>query len=262
MQLSYDQRVVGDKRKYGDTVHSTYEHFMSSLRNQSKVYCVSALCGEYAQRLVNDVNMPYFFPYQPRDYPPGSTRLDNVWMGYGPEESPQVTNAHIDTADNLAVLVSGRKQFKIWDPASAPGMYTLGKVDAILDDGAFQFAEDDHNPDIPVGFHNMYVKQRKTVAQVPTDDWGQLPWSEEYLRKTFPRFLNETSYGICELHPGDMLYLPRGFFHEVSSFGHHIMVNFWTEFKNGAVARMRPNNTYGLSVGERLSADVVLSAAK
>eukprot|EP00747_Dinoflagellata_sp_TGD_P064992 gnl/TRDRNA2_/TRDRNA2_154158_c0_seq1.p1 gnl/TRDRNA2_/TRDRNA2_154158_c0~~gnl/TRDRNA2_/TRDRNA2_154158_c0_seq1.p1 ORF type:complete len:215 (+),score=14.44 gnl/TRDRNA2_/TRDRNA2_154158_c0_seq1:390-1034(+) len=185
MQLSYDQRVVGDKRKYGDTVHSTYEHFMSSLRNQSKVYCVSALCGEYAQRLVNDVNMPYFFPYQPRDYPPGSTRLDNVWMGYGPEESPQVTNAHIDTADNLAVLVSGRKQFQTWDPASAPGMYQLAKLGTILHDGTVRFAPGNHNPDISVGFHTSYLRQKENMAHVPTDEWGQLPGQKSIAERHF-----------------------------------------------------------------------------
>ena len=43
---------------------------------------------------------------------------------------------------------------------------------------------------------------------------------------TFP-LLNKAKLMECDIHEGEMLYLPAGWFHEVSSTGAHVALNFW-----------------------------------
>ena len=42
-----------------------------------------------------------------------------------------------------------------------------------------------------------------------------------------PPALGKARLAECELAAGEMLYLPCGWFHEVSSVGFHCAVNFW-----------------------------------
>jgi len=51
---------------------------------------------------------------------------------------------------------------------------------------------------------------------------------EEEIRRNFPRFFN-ASYLECEVEAGEMLYIPGGWWHEVTSYGIHVAMNVWTQ---------------------------------
>jgi hypothetical protein len=57
----------------------------------------------------------------------------NLWLGCAREGSS--SGLHHDYHDNLYVLLRGRKRFRLYPPATAPGMYTQGKVAKIHHNG-------------------------------------------------------------------------------------------------------------------------------
>ena len=57
----------------------------------------------------------------------------NLWMGSS--EDGTSSGLHHDFHDNLYVLLSGRKRFRLYSPAMTPRMYTHGRVRRIHDNG-------------------------------------------------------------------------------------------------------------------------------
>lgn len=60
--------------------------------------------------------------------------------------------------------------------------------------------------------------------------------AEDEIRRRFPRFPGIDSCICCEVHEGQMLYLPTGWWHEVTSIGstafsdappQHLAINYW-----------------------------------
>ncbi|GLC45639.1 hypothetical protein PLESTB_001789000 [Pleodorina starrii] len=57
----------------------------------------------------------------------------NMWMGAAPEGSS--SGLHHDFHDNIYVLLRGTKRFRLYPPATAPTMYTNGKLVRMYDNG-------------------------------------------------------------------------------------------------------------------------------
>jgi len=55
-----------------------------------------------------------------------------------------------------------------------------------------------------------------------------LDLSPEEILENYPRFA-EVKYLDCELNAGEMLYIPNGWWHSVTSYGVHVALNIWTE---------------------------------
>jgi hypothetical protein len=164
----------------------------------------------------------------------------NMWIGLSSNASiATTTNAHFDGGDNLFVVLEGRKEFRLWDPTAAPGMYTYAPMLLLRPSGKFVIGSG-VNPNLPPAetFDNPFVLRRPKTSQVPLLRPGETfyhpirrkTYSYEDIVRLFPLYANVSS-GICVANPGDMVYVPGTFFHEVRSFGRHVGINFWFSYE-------------------------------
>lgn len=119
---------------------------------------------------------------------PDLEQLISLWIGNRSRTAP-----HWDLAQNIAVVVSGERTFTVFPPEELPNLY-IGPVDVTL---AGQ-------PVSMVDLHDI-------------DD------------ERFPRFREAlASARIAHLHPGDAIYLPSMWFHQVESHDPlSVLMNFW-----------------------------------
>ncbi|MDP9649628.1 hypothetical protein J2793_005095 [Paraburkholderia caledonica] len=107
-----------------------------------------------------------------------------------------VTPLHCDFEDNLFAQVLGRKRFLLYSPAVADALHP-----------------DDVNPLLSV---SRFDPERPNYVRFP---------------------LAESAKAIvCDLAPGDLLYLPAGWFHHVRALEFSLSVNRWTPDDPGVIA--------------------------
>lgn len=118
-----------------------------------------------------------------------------VWIG----NASQVA-CHFDTFENIACVIAGRRRFTLFPPQSISDLY-VGPIDNTM---AGQ----------PVGL---------AVGSAPLDP-------------RYPRFERIRDQAlVVELEPGDALYLPKLWWHQVEAIGPmNMLVNYWWDaFKQG-----------------------------
>jgi len=54
-----------------------------------------------------------------------------------------------------------------------------------------------------------------------------LDYTQKEIVANYPRFAEAKSI-LCEVNAGEMLYVPNGWWHEVTSYGVHVALNIWT----------------------------------
>jgi hypothetical protein len=111
-----------------------------------------------------------------------------IWLGHASNIS-----AHYDTADNLACVVSGSRRFTLYAPELIGGLY-VGPID-----------------------NTMAGQPVSLAASSPPND------------AKFPLFKDVSGQAlVAELEPGDALYLPKLWWHQVQSTGPlNGLVNYW-----------------------------------
>jgi hypothetical protein len=111
-----------------------------------------------------------------------------IWMGHASNVS-----AHYDTMDNLACVVAGRRRFTLYAPALIHNLY-VGPID-----------------------HTMAGQPVSLAAAAAPGD------------PRYPRFEAVRDQAlIAELEPGDALYLPKLWWHQVESTApFNVLVNYW-----------------------------------
>jgi hypothetical protein len=114
--------------------------------------------------------------------------LPRIWLGHASDVS-----AHYDTVDNLACVVAGRRRFTLYAPDLISDLY-VGPID-----------------------NTMAGQPVSLAASSPPDD------------AKFPRFRDVRDQAlIADLEPGDGLYLPKLWWHQVVSRGPlNGLVNYW-----------------------------------
>jgi hypothetical protein len=130
-----------------------------------------------------------------------------VWIGNASQVS-----CHYDTFDNLACVVAGRRRFTLYPPDAVGDLY-VGPVD-----------------------HTMAGPPVSLAA-------GSAPGDPRY-----PRFEAARARALTvELQPGDALYLPKLWWHQVEATEpFNLLVNFWWDaFRAGPDA---PNSTMLLAM--------------
>lgn len=188
---------------------------------------------------------------------------DDVVIGMNnglPVANATSTGLHHDHADNLYVLVQGRKRFTLYSPDFASELYTVGDVRHVYDTGVIDYMRNANAPN----WKNVRADgscvdegdEDEKVSDVGADVAGDPPSFcrvpptllhlneiadnktadalADYCAKTYPTF-NAVKDAAVEvmLTDGDLLYLPAGWFHEVTSFGDamhgnvHCAVNYW-----------------------------------
>lgn len=115
--------------------------------------------------------------------------VPRLWMG-----NRGTTPAHFDSSHNIACVVAGRRRFTLLPPQSAPDLY-LGPPD--------------HAP----------TAAPMTVAALHAPDFERYPRLRAALDVAV----------VAELAPGDAIYIPPLWFHQVESLAPHInaLVNYW-----------------------------------
>ena len=111
-----------------------------------------------------------------------------LWLGTASNVS-----SHYDTFDNLACVFAGKRRFTLYAPELISKLY-VGPID-----------------------HTMAGPPVSLAASSPPDD------------ERFPLFRDVRDQAwICELAPGDALYLPKLWWHQVESTGAlNGLVNYW-----------------------------------
>eukprot|EP00947_MAST-08B_sp_MAST-8B-sp1_P005114 g5114.t1 len=145
--------------------------------------------------LTGDMNVPSFIL---------TLHLTHVNMWYGVSHQPNGSRSqlHNDGGDNLYVLLNGTKRLTLFSPADAVAMHTVGRVLHVNPNG------------------------RVDYEAVPHAHFGQVDVAAPDLDR-FPHFVNATPLEVT-VQAGEMLYIPAGWFHQVTSVGKpHVALNFW-----------------------------------
>ena len=111
-----------------------------------------------------------------------------IWLG-----TPANVSSHYDTFDNLACVIAGRRRFTLYAPELISRLY-IGPID-----------------------HTMAGPPVSLAASAAQDD------------ARFPLFRDVRDQAwVCELGPGDALYLPKLWWHQVESLApFNGLVNYW-----------------------------------
>lgn len=117
-----------------------------------------------------------------------ATARPRIWIGHA-----STVACHYDTMDNVACVAAGRRRFTVFPPEAIADLY-VGPIDHTM---AGQ----------PVGL---------AVGSAPGD-------------ARFPRFDRVRDRAlVVELEPGDALYVPKLWWHQVEAIGEvNVLVNFW-----------------------------------
>ncbi|EGF91687.1 transcription factor jumonji domain-containing protein [Asticcacaulis biprosthecium C19] len=121
-----------------------------------------------------------------------------IWIG-----NRTVTRAHYDLNHNLACVVAGRRKFLLLPPEQLPNLYP-GPFDRTIG-GVPVAMVDPENPDLEL----------------------------------YPRFaLAQASMLEVDLEPGDALFIPYGWWHQVRSLSaFNVLVNYWWDDASPAAAQ-------------------------
>jgi hypothetical protein len=119
----------------------------------------------------------------------GTAMGPRIWLGTASNVS-----SHYDTLDNLACVIAGRRRFTLYAPELIGKLY-VGPID-----------------------NTMAGQPVSLAASAPAGSTGQYPLFEE-IRDQALR---------AELEPGDALYLPKLWWHQVESLApFNGLVNYW-----------------------------------
>jgi len=112
-----------------------------------------------------------------------------IWLGH-----PSNVSCHYDAFDNLACVVAGRRRFTLYAPEHIAKLY-MGPID-----------------------NTMAGPPVSLAASAPAQEAGRYPLFEEIRDQAL----------VAELEPGDALYLPKLWWHQVESTApFNAMVNHW-----------------------------------
>nr|MBO2488676.1 cupin-like domain-containing protein [Gammaproteobacteria bacterium] len=114
--------------------------------------------------------------------------VPRIWLGHASNVA-----CHYDTFDNVACVVAGTRRFTLYAPETIGDLY-VGPID-----------------------HTMAGQPVSLAASAPEND------------ERYPRFraIREQAW-IAELHPGDAIYIPKLWWHQVEALSEfNAMVNYW-----------------------------------
>ena len=178
---------------------------------------------------------------------------------------------HHDFHDNFYILLHGTKSFRLFSPDCALHMDTYGEIDRIHPNGLISYVGNETRPDgLPIDDHDdtedgaLFGKgfAQNSESDTDCDEDNTFPMdgtrddfdeicghaddserkpnnfsridlrgrSLEELRKEYDAFTNVTET-VVHLKAGQSLYLPAGWFHEVTSEStknhYHMALNYW-----------------------------------
>jgi hypothetical protein len=141
------------------------------------------------------VCMPGFAPAHRVSVLPANVPA-RIWLGH-----PSNVSSHYDAFDNLACVVAGRRRFTLYAPEHIAKLY-MGPID-----------------------NTMAGPPVSLAASAPPGEADRFPLFEEIRDQAL----------VAELEPGDALYLPKLWWHQVESTApFNVMINHWWDaFSSG-----------------------------
>jgi hypothetical protein len=138
---------------------------------------------------------------------PSEAGLVSIWVG-----NKTRISAHYDFPDNIACVVAGTRRFTLFPPDQIKNLY-VGPID--------------HTP------------SGQAISLVDFAD----PDYEKY-----PRFADALAAAqVCDMEPGDAIFVPSMWWHHVESFGaHNILVNYWWTSRLAKFGGPRPALLHGI----------------
>ncbi len=161
------------------------------LRDGLEILAAQSRSPQPAAFYIGSTSIPQFFPgLEELCQLPGVSAAvkPNLWLG-----NATLVATHNDAADNLACVASGHRRFTLFPPEQEANLY-IGD-----------------NPDTPGGRPVSLVNLRAPDLE------------------RFPRFTEALKQAqVADLAPGDVLFLPKYWWHNVESFGPlNLLVNYW-----------------------------------
>ncbi|PVH14398.1 uncharacterized protein CXQ87_002532 [Candidozyma duobushaemuli] len=252
------------------------------------------------------------FPLVPDIFGPLIPQQINLWMGAckdGEKAKPELKNItkeslgryvpkgnssglHHDHADNLYVLVQGRKRFTLYSPKDAEKLKTVGEIRRVFPNGLIDYKVNEkarfwrpmREDGAMLGEWARWMIEKGDFSKISKDELEEIiendePFAENgesdldppsfstvppllahldevseedrkkleiYAEANFPGFLDLQKLEVW-LEPGEMLYLPTGWFHEVTSLaegsgGAHVALNWWFVPPTGNKENPYPDN--------------------
>ena len=179
----------------------------------------------------------------------------NLWLGSSADGAS--SGLHHDYHDNFYVLLRGKKRFRLFPPSEVGQMQTYGEVVRVHENGRIIYegqegmnADGSHQDDVAMFYEGLSATEIES-----SDDDGSESNDDELEPQEPPSFSRATveDLGVTpsmefELHAGETLYLPAGWFHEVTSLnnggGEHMALNYWlhppTNLEPGPAGFERP----------------------
>ncbi len=179
----------------------------------------------------------------------------NMWMGTSVNGTS--SGLHHDYHDNFYVLLRGRKRFRLYPPSLAKRMYTHGKISRIFPNGRIVYkgqqgiledgsneddvrewklsksSEEDHIDEDQDFRHDDEENESMQSNTPPSFSMVDISLPIASIQERFPNFPHE-SFVECIVSAGETLYLPAGWFHEVTSMNDtqgkepgHLAINYW-----------------------------------
>lgn len=177
----------------------------------------------------------------------------NLWMGNSKNGSS--SGLHHDYHDNFYILLRGKKRFRLFPPHCIHTMYTYGEFVSMYPNGRIIYkGQEDILPDGSNVDDVMVWKERGHGTQGPTKGDSvdppasspgdppsfsrvDLRLSKSEIMSKFEKFPFDECIE-CTLCAGQMLFLPAGWFHEVTSINDddapdtddkpgHMALNYW-----------------------------------
>lgn len=156
-----------------------------------KYYMMQRSIYDEFPELVKDIEIPIYADKS-------KEHVINFWFG----EKGINTKPHYDYSNNFLVQVVGKKRVRLFSPKNTPHMYPYSMYDCVTMDGV-------SHPAV----------QASQIADIDKIDHNK--FSDFKLSKCFEAILE----------PGDLLFIPAGWWHEVKSLDVSMSVNFWWKIK-------------------------------
>lgn len=277
-----------------ENLHDDYDEFNDHDEDDDDTLRIDDL---YQKPLTNLASQPEILPLIPPIFTHLIPQQINLWMGSSTASKEEFkvdlndptslgkyipkgnsSGLHHDHADNLYILVQGRKRFTLFSPADASRLHTIGTIYKVYQSGIIDYSPDENAPNwVHIRDDGAIIseverwKREKAGAEeeeaVEFDEGEENEQGSEagedqvklsppnfskippallhidefdeattlrllkFAEKYFPGFLTLHKLTVW-INPGEMLYLPAGWFHEVSSFSGedlkiHIALNYW-----------------------------------
>lgn len=191
------ETFVGDPRIAGKYYYA--EDLQGFNFERRKLRFSDALKTMVETRARKDASTLYMGSLPVQDYLPGfadhnvlpvlaAHLVPRIWLGHASNVS-----AHFDAYDNVACVVAGARRFTLYPPEAIADLY-VGPLD-----------------------NTMAGQPVSLAASGPPDD------------EKYPRFRQIRDQALsAELHPGDAIYIPKLWWHQVeSTASFNGLVNYW-----------------------------------